>query len=181
MPFMLWLVDHPPYPTYWTETVKAGVGKALKAHFDQVCSSPKTPYSSTNFSWANSNGGRQSDHLVLHFFRRSRDGLLYMWGQRSGLENSGATLWMAGKGMVSELYMEMMEGDANYAKLVANCAFHEAMHNKLDAHPQFDSFDVHKIKQGGLSQGIGISAGTRLTSADVNAMAPALTRNIPQF
>ena len=161
--------------------MKAGVGKALKAHFDQVCTSPKTPYSSTNFSWANSNGGRQSDHLVLHFFRRSRDGLLYMWGQRSGLQNSGATLWMAGKGMVSELYMEMMEGDANYAKLVANCAFHEAMHNKLDAHPQFDSFDVHKIKQGGLSQGIGISAGTRLTSADINAMAPALNRNIPQF
>jgi len=181
MPFMLWLVDHPPYPSYWTEAVKAGVGTALKAHFDQVCTSPKTPYSSTNFSWANSAGGRQSDHLVLHFFRRNRDGLLYMWGQRAGLDRSGATLWMGAKGMVSEIYLETMEGDANYAKLVANCAFHESMHNKLDAHPQFDSFDVHKIKGGGLSRELGISSSTKLAPADITAMAPALTRNIPQF
>lgn len=181
MPFMLWLVDHPPYPSYWTGSVKTAVGNGLKAHFDQVCTSPKTPYAITNFSWANSGGGRQSDHLVLHFFRRSRDGLLYMWGHRTGLDQSGATLWIPARGMVSEIYLEKMEGDANYAKLVANLAFHEAMHNKLDAHPSFASFDVHKIRFGGLSQELGIAASTKLTAADVTAMTPALTRNIPQF
>ena len=97
------------------------------------------------------------------------------------MDRSGATLWMGARGMVSEIYLEMMEGDAHYAQLVANAAFHEAMHNKLDAHPQFDSFDVHKIKGGGLSRELGISSSTKLAPADITAMAPALTRNIPQF
>ena len=182
MPFGLWLVDHPPFPAGWTEKRKAGIGGALKQHFDMVCTSPNTSYGSCTFSWAGSLGQRRSDHLVLHFFNTARNGILYMWGFRNGLTESGATVWVDGKGMMSEIYLDKMEGDARFEQLVANLAFHEAMHNKLDAHPTLRSMaDIHKLKNGGLSRQTGIAAGTKLSQADVNAMAPALTRQVPQF
>jgi len=91
---------------------------------------------------------------VPHFFNTARNGILYMWGFRNGLTESGA----------------------RFEQLVANLAFHEPMHNKLDAHPTLRSMaDIHKLKNGGLSRQTGIAAGTKLSQADVNAMAPALT------
>ena len=183
MAYKVWLVDHPPYAAYWSDERRASTANSLKAHFDAVCRAGKAGYSTTDVTWANSGGNRKPEHLVIHFFRRNTDGLLYMWGQRTGLEKSGATMWRPEKNaVVSEVYVETMDGDSNFGHLAANLAFHEAMHNKLDTYPTYSKFDVHRIPGGSLSRdNPPLSSGTPLSTADAKAMVPGLKRAIPQW
>jgi len=183
MPYKVWLVDHPPYADYWSDERRASTANFLKSLFDAVCKTGKAGFDSTEVTWANSGGARKPEHLVIHFFRRSSDGLLYMWGTR-GLDKSGATLWVPSKNaVVSEVYVETMDGEANFGRLAANLAFHEAMHNKLDAYPSNKSkVDVHNIPGGSLArEKPPLTYSTPLTAADKNAMAPGLKRIVPQF
>lgn len=72
--------------------------------------------------------------------------------------------------------MNAMEGDANYCLLVVNLAFHELMHNKLDA-PQSNATltDLHTKGGGGLAQ-TTVVRETHISPQNVVFMAGALNK-----
>jgi len=73
--------------------------------------------------------------------------------------------------------------DPNYTQLLANIAFHELMHNKLDALPKGAGGvldDIHTQGGHGLALPVG-RADTPLTADNIKWMAPNLARPVPQY
>src|SRR5262249_26768863 len=97
--------------------------------------------------------------------------------------HSGATK-LTPQGMLSEIHVWENDNGTEFrlGKLIGNLAFHEAMHNKLDADPRF-SDDVHAFNAtpvGGLSEPV-ISSKSDLKANETLKMAAALSRVIKQF
>lgn len=75
--------------------------------------------------------------------------------------------------------MDSAVTDRNRSRLLANLAFHECMHNKLDTHPQLGIMqDIHTT--GGLA-GLGVTSDSQLTDQNIMDMRGGLGINIPQF
>ena len=86
---------------------------------------------------------------------------------------------MSPSGMISEVYLSEMEGDLNYPRLVTNLAFHELLHNKLDAEQTSVIKDIHSLASG-ISL-VPVARGARPSPKEIELMAKALSREIPQY
>jgi len=81
--------------------------------------------------------------------------------------------------MISEVFISESAGDARIGRLLAILAFHELMHNKLDAHPTRSVVsDIHNL--GGAAKG---KVGHNDDPSDGNKklMAQHLGLRIPQY
>ena len=178
--FKLWLVNHASFNQYyWGEGSMFAVGTYLKDYFDQVCKHASSAFANSDYFWTDSTGGRAAHDLVLHFFSSSRRGLITgRYNQVPVHQGHSGGTWKSPSGMISEVYLEMMEGDRDYCRLVANIAFHELMHNKLDADPQnLTVSDIHSL--GGLA-GVTVARGTQLSANNIAKMASALSKKVTQ-
>lgn len=116
-------------------------------------------------------------------------------GQQINPDAAGNTLPVGGD-VISEIYLGQRPhnpgnstlGDGNYTQLIANVAFHELMHNKLDALPLGQGGvlgDIHTQGGGGLARGgpnaKPLESSTAISQANIGLMAPNLGRAIPQF
>ncbi len=82
--------------------------------------------------------------------------------------------------MISEVYIDAVDGDANFDSKLAKLAFHELMHNKLDAHPiKATATNIHK--SGGAGLALENPGSQDLTPRNVALMAAHLTLEIPQW
>jgi hypothetical protein len=174
--YKLWLVDKGTRSQYyWGEGTMFAVGNNLVEYFNQICKASNKAFDSADFSWSGNTGMVQPGEVVVYFLQNRSDSIVAAQGGTIK-HGSGAT-YTTGAGTISEVYLSEMEGDADYARLVSNIAFHEILHNKLEPKPRAD---IHGIGGGGLSSPT-VSRGMRPTKAEIDLMGPALSRVVPQY
>ncbi|MDQ4122262.1 MAG: hypothetical protein M3209_12555 [Acidobacteriota bacterium] len=177
--FTIWLVDRGARSDhYWGEGTMYAVGSYLRDYFNQICQHPASPFASANFSWVSSPASVAKSELVVYFLANPNRSIIQNKFNQSIGHGGGAT-FMSPAGMISEVYLSDPEGDRDYPRLVANLAFHELLHNKLDAAPQSIVRDIHSL-QGGLSK-VPIKRDARPSLKEIELMAKALGSEIPQY
>lgn len=175
--FTLWLVNMAPgNEFYWGEGTMWSVGNHLRDMFQKVIDHASCPFERFHYSWER--GVVQQTDIVLYFLASQADSIIKDKYKAVPKHNSGSggTFPSAG-GMLSEVYLRAMEGDFAYSRLVAKLAFHECMHNKIDAAPGSTVLDIHN--GDGLAAAT-ISNGTDLTDANISQMASNLGRKVIQ-
>jgi hypothetical protein len=95
------------------------------------------------------------------------------------LGGTGTTWCPQGK-VISEIYMDVVIGQADVSRLLANIIIHELMHNKLDADPNQTVQEVHKILGGQVSRDKQLSAADVPSQQDVEAMRKGIGLAIAQ-
>jgi len=177
--FTLWLVNNAPgNQYYWGEGTMWSVGNHLKEMFEKVVNHASSPFERFQYSWER--GIVKPTDVVVYFLASEKDSIIrekYKAAPKHS-SGSGGTYPSAG-GMLSEVYLRAMEGDFAYSRLVAKLAFHECMHNKIDAAPGSPTSDIHAVGGGGLASST-ITNGTELTDKNVSLMAANLGRQITQ-
>ncbi len=174
--FNLWLVDKGTRSDFfWGEGTMFAVGNFLVEYFAPICKASGGAFDAARFSWSGSTGQVQPHEIVVYFVQARKDSIVAARGG-SVTHGSGAT-YTTGAGTISEVFLSEMEGDGNYPRLVANIAFHEILHNKLEPSPLAD---IHGIGGGGLSSPT-VNSGMRPTTAEITPMGAALSRNVQQY
>ena len=191
--FRLWLMDQlrTNENNRWDAGVRQTIEDTLRGYFQKVLASQQCAFGKIEITWEGigflrAQHGYADTDIVLHFLDNVRELILRnRFGEnlRSGSGHSGATK-LTPEGMLSEIHVWENENgtDVRLGKLIGNLAFHEAMHNKLDADPRFPG-DIHALNSnpvGGLSEPV-ISSKSDLKANEILKMAPALDRVIPQF
>jgi hypothetical protein len=166
----------------WSDKIRTAVADRIRELFDKACESHAT-FGSSETAWSTSAPavGSVADHeLVVYCLASRKRSKAAKEGGEVG-HAAGGTLWVASKGMISEIYVDESWGDRRAGLLFGNLIFHEFMHNKLDAHPNLKTFsDIHK--QGG--KGLAaekVEAGTTHTDDNIKYMRAALDRKIKQY
>lgn len=173
--FNIWLVDKGKRSQYfWGEGTMYSVGLHLQEYFNLACNKSNS-FGNALSSWSGKAGQVKPHEVVIYFLQNRSDSIVAAQGG-TVKHGSGAT-YLTGAGTISEVYLSELEGDANYSRLVANIAFHEALHNKLEPTPVAD---IHTIGGGGLSSPT-VSRGMRPTDAEINYLVKSLDRNVPQY
>lgn len=174
--YNLWLVDKGRRsPFYWGEGTMFAIGNYLVDYFAPICAASSGAFERANFSWSGTAANVLPNEIVVYFLPDRNSSIVSRLGGNV-THGSGAT-YSGAAGTVSEVYLAEMEGDANYPLLVANLAFHEILHNKLEPAPVAD---IHGIGGGGLSSPT-VNRGMRPSQAEINHMAGALSRNVSQY
>jgi len=178
--FRLWLKNLAPGSQYyWGEGTMFEVGTVLVSYFNPICS--KTAgFSGADFSWEPRANLIQDHELLIYFLPSSKSSIVA--GQTNQpLGQAGAT-FPTSNGVISEVYLNVNEGDAQFGRLVANVAFHELMHNKLDAYITGGVLrDIHTQGGGGLAVGTPLSNALRPNPTNIQLMANALAKSHPQY
>lgn len=130
--------------------------------------------------------------VLVYFVATHLDSIVaHVGGPLSSFSESGLTSATT-HGVISEVWlagspndpMNRPLSDTHYKDLLANVAFHELMHNKLDAlqSGQRALSNIHdpRIGGGGLAAPM-VSANTHLTIQNIEIMAQNLDRPIPQY
>ncbi len=118
--------------------------------------------------------------LVVYFLETRESSIIKRLTHQTAGTAAGATIPVA-TGMISEVYI------ANISVVpgaIANLAFHELMHNKLDAqtNPRDRVVrDIHTQGGGGLATGDPINERTPLTPRNIELMRRGFDREIPQY
>jgi hypothetical protein len=166
---------------YWTPDIRVRVKNYLNDWFKDVCSHSTTLGSPTPRCWWRSNKALvEDDELVVYFLPEPADSLVVKKAGADGHRGAaGRTSWTK-RGMISEIYISKAAGDANLAKLLSILAFHELMHNKLDAHPEVASTvsDVHSMNGAGKAN---FGASDIPSDANKKAMGANLHLKVKQY
>ncbi len=164
-------------PGIWGEGTAYVIGTYLKEFFDQVCTSPLTPYSSSDFWWDSSATDVRANEVLIYFLDRKADSLVRQVASGAPLGPGGTTL-IRSSGNISEVYVReslaAMGGGGDFARGLAVLAFHEVMHNKLKL-----GGSLHSTGGGGMAA-TTVFADTRMNARNISKMAPTLSRSVPQ-
>jgi len=179
--FNIFLVNEANSDDGWNDRIRGLVADRIRELFDIACKN-STKFGNSAASWSTSapTVGTVADHeLVLYFLQsKKRSKVVKEGGDQPTL--AGAT-WQSTKGMISEVYVEDSWGDGQPGKLFGNLAFHEFMHNKLDAHATLRSMsDIHLQGGRGLAL-MPLNAGSTHTDDNMKFMRAALDRKIKQY
>lgn len=178
--FRLWLVDRGKRSQYyWGEGTMYGVGVYLTEYFNQICQHKNSKFASADYSWSGGAAQVQDHELVVYFLTSKADSIIQSNGGAPKHWGSGGT-YPATSGIITEVYLDMMEGDRDYTRLVANIAFHELLHNKLDTAKPVSTGDIHALGGSGLSSPT-VSSGMRPSTTEIGLMAAALSKKGKQF
>jgi hypothetical protein len=179
--FKIFLVNEARSDDGWSDKIRTSVADRIRELFDLCCNGHKT-FGSSEANWstgAPASGSVEDHELVLYFLANRNKSKVAKEGGESA-HSAGAT-YAATKGMISEIYVDESWGDGRPGLLFGNLAFHELMHNKLDAHTTLRTVsDIHT--QGG--KGLAapkIDAGTKHTEDNIKYMRAALDRKIKQY
>ncbi len=177
----VWLVDKAPRSNYyWGEGSMYAVANHLTEYFNKVCQHTASPFANAVCTWQK--GSVAAHDLVIYFLKSSAQSIISTrFGGASTCSAPSGGTYDTAQGMVSEVYMDAMEGDANYCKLVANLAFHELMHNKLDAPQSKPALrDIHSGGGGGLAAAMVVTA-SQITPQNIAFMAASLGKQVNQY
>jgi hypothetical protein len=179
--YKIWLKNLAPGTQYyWGEGTMYAVGNNLLEYFNQICA--KTPQfdAQADFFWDVDASQVQSHELLVYVLPSSRQSIVA--GKTSDPLGPTGSTFPAATGVISEIYLDVMQGDADFARLVANAIFHEWMHNKLDAYTAGGPLnDVHLQGGGGLATGGKIKSSDRPNARNIALMAQFLARTHPQY
>jgi hypothetical protein len=165
------------HPGVWGEGTAYAIGNYLKEFFDEVCSSPLTSYSDSDFWWDSSSSDVRPHEVLIYFLDSQADSLVRKVAAGASLGPGGTTL-IRSSGNISEVYVReslaAMGSGGDFARGLAVLAFHEAMHNKLKL-----GGSLHATGGGGMAA-TTVFANTKLSSKNIQQMAAALGRSVPQ-
>jgi hypothetical protein len=170
----------------WNEAAINEVGDNLKDLFEEVIKHPECPYSSVDWFAYHPDAQLDPGEVLVYFVPSSGHSQIMKFPQLGvsvDFSKDGNTVQMLHGGILSEVYVDKHVGDDHHTLALAKLAFHELMHNKLDAvvdNPLLD--DIHKHGGGGLATGPApIDWYTTLTLPNKMWMARAVARPVPQF
>jgi hypothetical protein len=170
-----------------TEEVMKGIRAHLLDYFNQACAG-SNDFDGAEFQWdpyAEDVGPTDALCYFLDYEHRSivREFASEEEEKELSPELGGLTFFPEEKKkMISEVYMEKMQGDPHLDWMVANVMFHELVHNKCDAHPDPDvrvTEDYHKLNKG-LAVG-NINGTMRADQAEFDLLRKGLPKKIPQY
>jgi len=129
-----------------------------------------------NVGWSISASQLQAHDVVVHFVMDASSGIARSAGvSRNDGPNAGGLTAQTSGGVVCEVYV-----DGNMpARRLANIAFHEIMHIKLDVGSRAIT-DLHTRGGGGLATP-PTNEWTPLTARNIELMAKNLFRKVPQY
>jgi hypothetical protein len=173
----------------WNSDAFNDVGNRLQAHFQRVVAHPACPF--TSIAWYPGHAGMTlaPGELLVYFVASSSDSVVTAAGGQLTDLNPGGVTWASPTGMISEVWLRGSPlhpnaaplSDPNYQQLLANLAFHELMHNKLDASNTGAVLDDIHFQGGGGLASATVNANSHLTPQNIALMAPNLARPIPQY
>jgi hypothetical protein len=179
--FKIWLVNEAKSDDGWSDKTRTSVADRIRELFDLCCNGHKT-FGSSETTWSGSAPatGSVEDHELVLYFLASRGKSKVVKEGGDSVHAAGAT-YAATKGMISEIYVDESWGDRRPGLLYGNLAFHELMHNKLDAHTTQKTFsDIHTQGGKGLAAS-KVDADTKHTDDNIKHMRAALDRKIKQY
>jgi hypothetical protein len=179
-PFNIFLKNLAPgNQYYWGEGTMYQVGTILTDYFTQSCAQT-SQFSIASYSWEPV-ASLIADHEILVYFLTSANDSIVATKTSLNLGQTGSTFPTAA-GVISEVYLDKPQGDADYGRLVANIAYHELMHNKLDAYISGAILgDIHSQGGGGLAIGTALTSSMRPSPRNISLMATALSKKHPQY
>lgn len=140
-----------------------------------------TKFSSVDYTYEPDASAVTSDDLVCYVLPRQRASLILRKYPTLTLGQGGSTIWSPNdNAVISEVYLDSSQGDADRARLMANLIFHEWLHNRLDAGPHIYQ-DVHATPHGVLTTSGGINSNMRPAPADTVSMRRGLVHPHAQY
>ena len=168
----------------WDQKKLDQTAAELKSLFDEVCKNALSKFGDCTVDASkdiNTVGTLiQPGEMIIRLTTRKSSALISKYGS-GGLksETSGATK-DTGSGVLSEAWIEGCAGSATVPELLARLAFHELMHNKLDA--TVSSKDIHSKPDDGTGLATGtVAYNTDLTDTNKRNLAPKLGAIGAQF
>jgi len=193
--FKLWVVNLVPIGTKindpasrgqyyfnWDQAKLNDTVTELKSLFDEVCKHVLSKFSGTdvevkdiNFVSTNIKPG----DLVIRLTSKSDSVLIQKYGSSAVSKDTSGATKDTGSGVCSEAWLEGAAGDPNVPPLLARLAFHELMHNKIDA---TNSKDIHATPDDGTGLALSpVASSTGLSTNNKKNMAMVLGSMIAQF
>jgi hypothetical protein len=174
--------DNSSYYFEWNQTKLNEVVTILKSLFDEVCKHSLSKYEETVIETqdlATTATGIQPKELLIRLTTKKKSILIKKYGEEAvNADTSGGTK-DTGSGIVSEAWIEGAAGDNSVPKLIARLAFHELMHNKLDAS---NSKNIHVKPHDGTGLAVSpVSNNTQLSDTNKKNLAPQLSAIVKQF
>jgi hypothetical protein len=153
------------------------VGLQLKDLFDRVCNDPNSVFSESDFWWDPAPATILDHELLVYFLPDASKSVIKAAHPQSPLDTakSGNTYYHGPSPRISEVYVNPVLRFRDPHILLANLCFHELMHNKLAP------FDVHVKGGGGLATAGTITKNTSLSATNIELMAKALGKRVPQY
>jgi len=165
----------------WGEGTMYAIGNEIRSLLGQVTTHKDSPFMSADYSWEPSAGAMKSNETLIHFVN-SGGSLITEFDGRS-VPTAGGTVLIRGTGVISEVYVDRVDGDPHFVQKLARVAVHELMHNKLDAvdPPNRAVSDIH-APLGGLGMALHqVEWDTQFTLRNLELLAKNLSRAVPQF
>ncbi len=193
--FKLWVVNLVPIGTKindpasrgqyyfnWDQAKLNDTVAELKLLFDDVCKHVLSKFSGTDVEVKDINHvstNIKPGDLVIRLTTKNDSIILKKYGSGAVSKDTSGATKDTGSGVCSEAWLEGAAGDSNVPPLLARLAFHELMHNKLDAS---NSKDIHATPDDGtgLAQS-PVASGTDLSATNKKNMAMSLGSMIAQF
>jgi len=181
--FKIWLVGMANPSSFQYDCYGEGgmyaLGMRLKTMFNQICQHKNSTFAASDYSWEP--GSVADTDVVVYVCFSKKYGSVIKGKNGVAIHDSasGGTYPYTG-GMISEVYLQEIDGAANFTSVAANIICHEIMHNKLDASKPSTVNDIHVSGGGGLASAT-VSAGSALTDKNIELMAGALSKKVPQY
>jgi len=173
--FHVYLVNRVPTAarriSHFEDGTRSTVQATLQDLFTRVCEG--TSYTA-EVTWDRGTPGE--NELVAYFVTTREQSVIDRLGGTPSAHAEGRTALTA-RGMVSEVYVSEA---GPMAAMIAKCAFHELMHNKLDLRRHPAVRDIHSHGGGGLAAP-SIGPSSELNSANIRLMRAALQVAVPQY
>jgi hypothetical protein len=153
---------------------KRAVAAQVQTFFERVCNGTQIE-PRANFL----PGTPHENELVVYFIPDRSESIIVRERGPAPTDNEGQT-WFSVQGMISEVYVAQAGPQTD---LLAKCAFHELMHNKLDIHPAIHplpSGTLHSQGGGGLAE-LPLTPSSVLTQQNIQLMKNALNSHIRQY
>jgi len=197
--YRVWIANlaAPDSNNRWSAAARKDACDALRGLFTRVIENPACHFTFCDwFLFEPQTSVLAPGELLVYILASSRNSIINRQStQQIDPDAAGNTIPVNGR-VISEIYLgerphhpgNSTLGDNHYTQLIANVAFHELMHNKLDALPVGQGgvmADLHASGGGGLARGgqgaRPIEANTQLSPTNISFMAQNLGRAVPQF
>ena len=166
---------------HWGEGTMFAVGNMLTDYITQSCKLSKG-FSSADFTWEPQSASVKAYEVVLYILPSAGRSIVAAY-TADPLGLTGST-FPTNDGVISEIYLDAMQGNPDLARYIANAAYHELLHNKLDAflNPQdAPLLDIHTQGGGGRAIGTKIDAAHRPSKLNISLLAKALDKSHSQY
>jgi hypothetical protein len=180
--YKIWLKNLAPGSQYyWGEGTMYVVGKNLLEYFNAICAKTSQFEPEADYFYDPDSSKVQNHELLVYILPSAKQSILAKKDSSVALGQTGSTYPLS-TGVISEVYLDVMQGDADLARLAANLIFHEWMHNKLDAYLAGAPLsDVHLQGGEGLATKNAIKNSDRPNQVNIDLMAKHLAKSHAQY